>query len=277
MPIESGMVSLDVAGEELVDITKTQDAWLPCDTVAFTAKAKEGCKIESFTVGGQKIEANEDQVYAFADLASNNLDGVKVEVKGAAKEEPKQESTTEAPKKPATTQAPKPATTEAPKKPATTQAPSSAINVPGKLEPAKLNSKVQIDGITYKVTNADTKNGTVSCVKFNNKRATSVVIPDTVQYAGVTYKVTKIADGALASSKKLKSITIGKNVTVIGKNVCKKCKKLTKVTIKSSNIKSIGKGSFKSINKKATITVPKSKKSAYTKKLKKAGCKATIK
>ncbi len=142
--------------------------------------------------------------------------------------------------------------------------------------PAK-NKKVKVGKLTYKVTKSAASGGTVSCIAMNNKNLTRITIPDTVKVNGYKFKVTKIENNAFKSAKKLKSITIGKNVSTIGKNVCKSCKRLKKITIKSSKIKSIGKGSFTSIHKKATITVPKKKKSSYQKKLKKAGCNGTVK
>ncbi|MDE6434081.1 MAG: S8 family serine peptidase [Lachnospiraceae bacterium] len=141
----------------------------------------------------------------------------------------------------------------------------------------KKNSKKKIGALTYKVTKSDEKGGTVSCVALNNKKLKKVSVPDTVKINGYTFKVTKIGDNAFKSAKKLTTLTIGKNVKVIGKNVCKSCGKLKKITIKSSSIKSIGKNSFKSIHKKAVIRVPKKKKSSYKKMLKKAGCKSTVK
>jgi len=139
------------------------------------------------------------------------------------------------------------------------------------------NSKKKVGALTYKITKSATKGGTVSCIAMNSKNLKKVSVPDTVKINGYTFKVTKIGDNAFKSAKKLTTLTIGKNVKVIGKNVCRSCKKLKKITVKSSSIKSIGKNSFKSIHKKAVIRVPKKKKSSYKKMLKKAGCKSTVK
>ncbi|MDO5154551.1 MAG: S8 family serine peptidase [Eubacteriales bacterium] len=142
--------------------------------------------------------------------------------------------------------------------------------------PAK-GKTAKVGKFTYKVTKSAEKNGTVTCVKMNNKNFTKITVPSTVSIDGYTFKVTKIADKAFKSSKKLTSITIGANVKTIGKDVCKSCGKLKTVTIKSSKITKIGKGSFNSINKKAVVKVPKKKKDSYKKLLKNAGCKATVK
>lgn len=73
-------------------------------------------------------------------------------------------------------------------------------------------------------------------------------------YKGYKYKVKKLRKNggdvvlmgaakkkAGNSLKKLKSLTVGKNVAKIGKGAFKGCSKLTKVKIKSKKIKSIGK------------------------------------
>ena len=90
------------------------------------------------------------------------------------------------------------------------------------------------------------------------------------------------------TSKKVKSVTILKKVkigkktytvTLIAKNAFKGCKKLKKVTIKATKLKSIGKNAFKGIYKKATFKVPKKQLKKYKKliKKKKTGFKKTMK
>ena len=49
------------------------------------------------------------------------------------------------------------------------------------------------------------------------------------------------------------------------------------ITIKSKKLSKVGAGAFKGINKKATISVPKAKKKAYTKLLKGKGQAKTVK
>ena len=142
--------------------------------------------------------------------------------------------------------------------------------------PAK-NSKQKVGSLTYKVTKSAEKNGTVSCVAANSKKATKVIIPDTVKINGYTFKVTKVEKNAFKGMKKLTNVTVGKNVTAIGSNAWKNCAKLKTVKIKSTKIKSIGKGAFSGIHKKATITVPAKQKKTYSKKLKTAGFTGTVK
>ena len=91
-----------------------------------------------------------------------------------------------------------------------------------------------------------------------DKKLKKATIPSQIKIGNVTYKVTAIGSKAFYNCKKLKNIKI-------------KSKKLT--------LKKVGKSAFKSINKKAKITVPKSKKKSYKKILVKRGLskKAKIK
>lgn len=64
----------------------------------------------------------------------------------------------------------------------------------------------------------------------------------------------------------------------IGKEAFYNCKKLKKITIKSSSIKSVGKNAIKNIDKKAAIKVPKKQLSKYKGLSKsKTGYKKTMK
>lgn len=115
----------------------------------------------------------------------------------------------------------------------------------------------------------------VSCV-FSS--AASAKIPSTVTISGKKYKVSKISKNALQNNAKLKTITLGSNVTAIGESAFSGASKLTNVTI-SGNIKSIGKDAFKGINKKAVFKIKASKKNyeKIVKKIKKSGVPKTVK
>lgn len=129
---------------------------------------------------------------------------------------------------------------------------------------------------TYKVTKSSTQNGTVEFTGVKSSK-NSIVIPDTINIDGVTYKITSISKNAFKNNKNLKKITIGRNINNIGKNAFYGCKNLKTVTIKSTQIKTIGKNAFKGINSKAKIKVPKSKLTKYKKLLKNKGQKSTVK
>ena len=122
-------------------------------------------------------------------------------------------------------------------------------------------------GIFYRVVKAG-KTPELAYVGPKNKKVKTVKIPAVVKIDGVSYKVTAVADGALKNYKKLTKVTIGANVTKIGKNAFYGCKKLGKIVIKGKKLKSVGKNAFKGIKKNAIIDVPNSKKKAYKKLLK---------
>ena len=106
--------------------------------------------------------------------------------------------------------------------------------------------------------------GEVQFVKPIKNKA-SISVPDTVKIGKFSYKVKSVAGNALKNKKTLKKVTIGKNVTTIGKNAFTGSKKLKNITVKSSVLKSVGKNVFKGIYKKAVIKVPKSKYKKYKK------------
>ena len=140
----------------------------------------------------------------------------------------------------------------------------------------------------------------VAYVKNLNKKSISAIVPSNITFGNITYKVTNIAANAFSGCKKLKSVTIGKNVITIGNNAFKKCtslkkviiparvttigknafagcKKLKNVIVKTKVLKKIGKNAFKGINKAAKIKVPKKKLTAYKKLFKKAKLAKSIK
>lgn len=142
---------------------------------------------------------------------------------------------------------------------------------------------ITVGGITYKVES-------VAPDAFKNcRKLTSVKISAGVQKIGknafsgcsklssvtIGKDVTEIGAGAFANCKALKKITIPAAVTKIGKKAFNKCKKLKIVTIKTKKLKTVGSSAFKGIAKKAVIKLPKAKKAAYKKLLKKKYDKTT--
>ncbi len=120
-------------------------------------------------------------------------------------------------------------------------------------------------------------NSTVSLVSTLNTKATKLSVPSTVKYKGKTYKVTKIEANALSGLKKLTSLTLGKNIKKIGKKAFYGCSLLEKITIKSTKISSFGKVAFGDISQNAVITVNKSVKTKYEKKIKSSGIGSKVK
>ncbi|MEY8427459.1 exo-alpha-sialidase [Lachnospiraceae bacterium 46-15] len=145
----------------------------------------------------------------------------------------------------------------------------------------KKGDKIPYKNVEYKVLDVDKK--TVSAAKCKNTKAASIAIPNTVKINGTDYKVIQIDAKAFNGCKKLKQITIGANVSSIGKQAFNGCKKLSKVTLKGTVLKSIKTGAFKKTSVKMTVKVPKklkkAQRNALLKKMKKAGMskKAKIK
>ena len=139
--------------------------------------------------------------------------------------------------------------------------------------PAKKGTTFTISSkkIEVKVISSSKKNPTVTVTKIMDKNAKKLTIPATVKVKGVTYKVTAVSDKAFKGNKKLTTVTIGSNVTKIGKEAFSGCKNLKKITVTAGKLTTISKNAFKGINKKATITVQGTKKAktALKKQLKK--------
>ena len=153
--------------------------------------------------------------------------------------------------------------------PGTTKAPA-ATKAP-EAEGTKIKSK---KGGMYKVTNTSGKTAEVKLTKIaKNSKAKTVIIPKMVKIDGVNYKVTSIAKRAFAGNKNLKRVVIGAEIEQIGAKAFYNCPNLKAITIKSTGLtaKSVGAKAFAKIHKKAVVKVPKAKKAAYKKWLKKRG------
>lgn len=129
-------------------------------------------------------------------------------------------------------------------------------------------------GAEYKITTA---NSTVQYAAAFPSNAKQVKIADTVRLKGITYKVTSVKNSALKGNKKLTKVTIGKNITEIGKNAFNNCKTLKNITIKTTTLKKVGKNAFKNISEKAKIKVPKKQLKKYQKLMKKSGISKKVK
>ncbi len=131
------------------------------------------------------------------------------------------------------------------------ETPSSQAPAPGKGE-----TFTSSDGVKYKVMTAGKE--VAYTAPADKKNITSAAIPDTVSVGGVSYKVTSVANKAFEKAPKLKSVTIGKNVTSIGTNAFANCTKLTTVKFKGTKCKTIGTGAFKGAKALKIISIPNS-------------------
>lgn len=131
----------------------------------------------------------------------------------------------------------------------------------------KAGDEVVYQGVIYSVLDASKK--TAAAIGSEKDSAKQLTVAGTVKIKDVTFKVTEIAAGAFRDAKKLNKVTIGANVQKIRKNAFYNAKKLKTIKINSLRLKSVGAKAFAKIHAKAKITVPKSKKTAYSKLLKK--------
>ena len=140
------------------------------------------------------------------------------------------------------------------------------------------NAVYTVGNYKYKITTAKTDGkGTVSLSGVKSKNSKSIKMTDTVNIGGKKFLVTSIGNSAFSGCGKATSATIGKNVTKIGSKAFYNCRKLKKITVKGTKLKSVGAKAFKGIHKKATIKVPKSKLKAYKKLIKQKGQASSVK
>ncbi|MEY8515806.1 beta-L-arabinofuranosidase domain-containing protein [Lachnospiraceae bacterium 29-84] len=146
----------------------------------------------------------------------------------------------------------------------------------------KKGATFTVGNYKYKIADAKTNGkGTVilTGVKSASKKSSlkKINVASKVEIGGKSFKVTEIGASAFSGCKKAKSATIGSNVTKIGSKAFYNCKALTKITVKSKKLESVGKNALKNINSKAKVKVPKSKLKAYKKLFKSKGQKKTVK
>lgn len=97
----------------------------------------------------------------------------------------------------------------------------------------------------------------VMVTKGEYEGLTKVVIPETVEYEGVSYAVTGIWSGTFANCEKLVSITIPNSVKNIGCEAFSGCSSLASITIPNS-IKNIEYALFADCSSLTSITIPES-------------------
>ena len=121
-----------------------------------------------------------------------------------------------------------------------------------------LAEQVEIDGVNYDI-NAETKQAAV-IAKSSGKYSGEIVILESVEYGGTTYRVTSIGDYAFRYCSSLTSVTIPNSVTSIGDYAFHGCYDLTSVSI-GNNVTSIGDYAFASCSGLSSVTIPNSVKS----------------
>lgn len=136
-------------------------------------------------------------------------------------------------------------------KPGNNQEQDDQNNHPGS-ESVKVGYTATKDNVKYKVTSIASGNGTVSVTGLSSKKLTKASIPKTIKIGNTTFKVTGIASNAFSGYKKLKTITVGSNVTTVGDKAFYNCTALT--TVKGfSKVTSIKSKAFYKCTKLTTI------------------------
>ena len=111
---------------------------------------------------------------------------------------------------------------------------------------------VEIDGVYYKLY------GNLAEVTSNpNKYKGSIIIPETVAYQDVSYRVTSIDNWSFSSCSGLTSITIPNSVRSIGDYAFSGCSGLTSVTIPNS-VTTIKSHAFDGCKRLTTLVIPNS-------------------
>lgn len=168
-------------------------------------------------------------------------------------------------------------------------------NTSGNTPATETEKETPVQGKTYTYKDLQYKvtgDSTVTFMQPSNKKIKNLTIPATVKILGKNLKVTKINAKACYNCKQLTSVTVGNNVEVVGDQAFAKCTKLKKITfgkelkklgkktfyqdknlnqitIKSTKLKSIGKGTLKGV-KKVSVKAPKKKVKAYQELFRKA-------
>ena len=113
-----------------------------------------------------------------------------------------------------------------------------------------LAAQVEIDGINYEL-DAEAKQATVINVPWYSGE---VVIPESVEFKGISHSVTSIGQRAFYRCSGLTSVTIPNSVTSIGDEAFSGCSGLTSVTIGNS-VTSIGAEAFRGCSRLTSVTI----------------------
>lgn len=151
----------------------------------------------------------------------------------------------------------------------------NAVNTKNHTAALQAGDTVTSGKVKYRVTDAAKKTAEAYGVK--SKSLKNVTVAATIQVKGETLKVTAIADNAFKGMSSLQKITVGKNVTEIGKKAFSGDKKLKTIEVKGKKLKKIGSLALKNISSKAVIKTPKGMKAEYTKLFGGKGQKKTVK
>lgn len=131
-------------------------------------------------------------------------------------------------------------------------------------EKPKIGDTRTINYVTYQVTRTTSSDPRVKAVGCTKRTLTTLTLPDTITFGGVTYKVTNIGTYAFRDMPNLTTLTIGSKVIKINRAAFYNCPKLKAITIRSKKLTSVVEKAFSKTYVKAKVNVP----NAYIKKYK---------
>lgn len=112
-------------------------------------------------------------------------------------------------------------------------------------------------GLQYQVISVQNGKCELSCIGIKNKKCKKAEIPAAITYQKQKCTVTTVAKKCFAKCKKLKEVTLGKNVKKVNSGAFRGCKKLKKVYVQNSKLKKSLKKVLKKDAKKAKIYTAK--------------------
>ncbi len=115
-------------------------------------------------------------------------------------------------------------------------------------------SSFELDGIYYKFIG---DNEVAVTYEYSHKYTGDIIIPETINFGGVTYSVTAIGNEAFEGCVNLTSVSIPNSVSSIGQWAFTGCTKLANINIPNS-VTTIGNGTFQNCIKLANINIPNS-------------------
>jgi hypothetical protein len=108
---------------------------------------------------------------------------------------------------------------------------------------------------SYVVISDKKTNPTVKYVKSNNKNAKSVTVPASIKVGNVIYRVTEVGAKALKNNRKVKKVTLGKNVKKIDDEAFAGCIVLTNISL-NANLTTIGEKAFNGCTALKSLSLP---------------------
>lgn len=117
----------------------------------------------------------------------------------------------------------------------------------------KANASVLIDGIQY---NLDNSNYTAQVAGYGYQDS-EIIIPETIQYDGNSYRVTSLEVGAFMLSYNLVSVSLPCSISSISQLAFARCTSLTSIEL-PEGLESIGRHAFEGCSNLSYIKIPKS-------------------